>query len=301
MNSFQSHTDNINRIKQSPINSIYVATFSNDNTVKIWNITNPSNWPLIRNYTNHTQGVFGLEWISEDTIASGGYDNMIQIWSIKTGETKINIKTDSAVRTLKLLSNGFYLACGLGDGKITIHNVSNGSLISTLVGHMSYLNDLVQISDSLLASSSWENSIRIWDLTTNSTKFILTGHTSYVYGLKLISSDVLASGSLDKTIKFWDITNGQLIRNLTGHKNSIRWSIDILSDSQTLVSGSLDRTILIWNLTTGELVNSFNTCLKIRSLTVLKSLIAAKSKNPFFLLFVFFYLSIAIFLFYFFK
>jgi WD40 repeat protein len=259
-----------------------VATCSNDSTVNIWNITNPSKWFLISNYTKHNQEVFGLEWLTEDTLASGGYDKTIHIWSTISGETLRTISQNADVRSVKLLSNGFYLACGLRNNKITIHNVNNGSLISTLVGHTSYLNDLIQINEDLLASSSGDNNILIWNLTTNSTKFNLTGHTSDVFGLKLVSKDLLASGSLDKASRIWNITNGQLFNILTGHLGSIQWSIDFLSNSQTFVSGSLDKTIMIWNITTGELVNSFKTGITIRTLTILTSIRRSTSKNRIF-------------------
>jgi WD40 repeat protein len=282
INSFKAHTNQIRRIKQSPFNSNYVGTCSLDTTVKIWDMTKScwnANWSLIRTYTNHTDRVSGLEWINQDTIASGSTDDTINIWSISTGVTKLSINTSLDVRSLKLLSNGFYLACGLFNGNINIYDINNGSLISTLSGHSNWVNDLIQISKDLLASSSRDDTVRIWNLTTNSTKFILQGHTLNVNGLKLISSDLLASGSWDSTIKLWNITNGKLIRTLTGHEGSIRWSIDKFRDSQTLVSGSLDQTIKLWNLTNGELVNSFNTGLQILTLVVLTSIGRSTSKN----------------------
>jgi WD40 repeat protein len=242
---------------------------------------------LIRNYTNHTQAVLGLEWINEDTIASGGYDYTIKIWSLKTGQTKFTISTGEVVYSLKLLTNGFYLASGLQSGKINIYDINNnGSLILILVGHTNAfgVNDLILLSNDLLASSSGDRSIRIWNLTTNSTNFILQGHTERVYGLKLVSCDILASGSSDFSIKLWNITNGTLIRTLTGHTSYILNSVDFLSNSQTLVSGGyIDQKIKIWNITTGQCLNTFNNGLNIYSLTVLTS-IGRTSKAYFYLL-----------------
>ena len=85
-----------------------MATCSYDFTVKIWNISNPFNWNLIRTYTNHNQGVLGLEWINGETIASGSNDATIKIWSISTGQTKLKISTGDRVFSLKLLSNCYY-------------------------------------------------------------------------------------------------------------------------------------------------------------------------------------------------
>jgi WD40 repeat protein len=178
-----------------------------------------------------------------DTLASGSYDRTIKIWSPTTGQTKRTIQTNQYVYSLKLLNTNIHLAAGLESGDINIYNINDGNLVSSLKGHTSWVNDLVQISADLLASSSSDKTVRIWNLTTKKCKFILTGHTNWVVGLKQITSNILASGSEDRTIKLWDITSGQLIRTLTGHTNWISWSVDLLNNGQTLVSGSLDESI----------------------------------------------------------
>ena len=243
-----------------------MATCSWDYTVKIW-----SNWNLIQNYTGHISNVYDLEWITSDTIASGSYDQTIQIWSISTGQTQRTIQTESGVRALQLLNNRFHLACGILNGPIKIYNLNDGSLVKTLLGHLSHINDLILIQNGdLLASSSYDNSIRIWNLTTNKEKLILNGHSTYVYGLKLIGSNILASGCYDASIMLWNTTDGTEIRQLTGHKNGILWSVDYLSNGQTLVSGSEDKKIKFWNLKTGECLKTKEIDLPIKSLSIIK-------------------------------
>ena len=268
MNSFQAHSSHIIRIK--PLPNGFVATCSYDFTAKIWNVTTTNNkmsWNLIRTYT-HTNWVNAIEYISTNTMASGSYDSTIQIWSISTGATQMTINPGNYVTSLKLFSNGFYLAAGLNSGKINIYNINNGgSLVSTLTGHISGVNDLALIDSNLLASSGED--VRIWDLTTNTNKFILTGHTNQVVGLKLVSSDTLASGSLDKTIKMWNTTSGTLIRTLANHTNKIWWSVDMLISNQILLSSSYDGTIKMWNIFTGQVLKTINAGLLIYSLAVL--------------------------------
>jgi WD40 repeat protein len=260
-NSFEAHSDWINRIKQSPFKTNYVATSSDDKTVKIWNVSSSFYWTLITTYSQHSSYVYALEWLDNDTLASAGYlDKAIKLWSATTGQTKRTIQTNQSVYSLKLLNTNIHLAVGLDNGDINSYNINDGNLVSSLKGHTSYVEDLVQISAVLLASSSWDKTVSIWNLTTNTCKFILTGHTSHVYGLKQITPSILASGSLDATIKLWDITTGELLRTLTGHTSYILWSVDLLN-SQTLVSGSEDGTIKLWNWSTGE-------CLTIQTSTI---------------------------------
>jgi len=210
-----------------------------------------------------------LEWLDNDTLASAGWDRTIKLWSPTTGQTKRTIQTNEWVYSLKLLNTNIHLAAGLRYGDINIYNINDGTLVSSLQGHTSDVYDLVQISADLLASSSYDKTVRVWNLTTNTSKFNLTGHTSYVYGLKQITPSILASGSWDGTIKLWDMTSGRLMRTLTGHTNVIWWSVDLLN-SQTLVSGSYDQTIKLWNWSTGECLSTIQTPgSNIRSLAVI--------------------------------
>jgi WD40 repeat protein len=266
LNSFKAHENYINRLKQSPFNS-YVASVSDDAKVKIWNPSSNENasWTLIRTYSNHTEWVDGLEFISEDLIATGSDDNTTQIWSISTGQTLRTIYTGSQVFSLKLLNDASSsMAIGLQSGEIKIFNVISGQLIYTFQAHSTYVFDLVLINSNLLASSSADKTIRLWNLPSFTCKFNLTGHTDRVRGLKQISFDILASGSWDATIKLWNITTGELIRTLTGHTNRIHWSLDLINNknggqsSTILVSGSMDETVKLWNWSTGECLRTIN-------------------------------------------
>ena len=216
--------------------------------------------------------MYALEFINEDTIASGGLDLSIQIWSISSGLTQRIIKTNSVVFSLKLLSNGFYLACGLENGKIEIYNINDGTLFSSINAHADRIFDLILINnDNLLVSSSRDKTIKVIDLKTNTQKFDLNSHTDDVIGLKQLSKEIFASSSLDTTIKLWNITTGKLMRTLKGHTDYIYWSLDLMGDDQTLVSGSYDQTIKFWNWKTGQLLNTIYTGTKINSLNIIYS------------------------------
>ena len=277
MKRFQAHSDFLYRIKQSPFNTNHVATCSYDNTTKIWDSSNNA-WTIIRSYTQHTSRVYGIDFIDEDTIASGSKDQTIKIWSLSSGQTIRTINANSEVNCLKLLKNRVHLTAGLLSGDINIYNINDGSLVSSLKGHTWNVNDLVQISDEIFASSG-DTTVRIWNLTANATKFILQGHGSNVNGLKQISFDIVASGSNDNNIKLWNVTNGTLIRTLTGHYTY--FSIDLLNvtnggEQTVLISGSVVQSIKTWNWKTGKCLNTLNTSnSQVFSLAVIRTLTTA--------------------------
>ena len=194
-----------------------------------------------------------------DTIASGSTDGQIRLWSISKNVTLKIISTNSSVRCLSLLGNGFHLATGLTNSNINIYNTYSGSLVLTLRGHTEQVNDLILISNgNLLASSSDDKSIRVWDLSKNTAKCTLHGHTNWVYGLKQIYLNILSSGSSDSTVRLWNITSCNLVRTLDDHRGPIYWSVDVLNDAATIVTGCADGTITLWNIESGQAVNSLN-------------------------------------------
>ncbi len=111
LNSFKAHSNQINRIKQSPFNTNYVATCSEDRTVKIWNVSSSFHWTLITTYSQHSWAVYGLEWLDNDTLASVGWDGTIKLWSPTTGQTKRTIKTNSQSVYSKIVKYQYSFGC----------------------------------------------------------------------------------------------------------------------------------------------------------------------------------------------
>ncbi|MBC6473611.1 MAG: hypothetical protein GDA48_12975 [Hormoscilla sp. GM102CHS1] len=89
----------------------------------------------------------------------------------------------------------------------------------------------------LLASGSYDKTIKIWNLGSGRLLRTLTGHSDWVKSVA-ISPDgqLLASGSWDDTIKIWNLGSGRLLRTLTGHSDWVR-SVAFSPDGQTIVSG----------------------------------------------------------------
>jgi WD40 repeat protein len=132
---------------------------------------------------------------------------------------------------------------------------SGSSIVRSLVGHSGAVWTIAMSpSEDLLASGSFDRTIKIWNPKTGTLLRTLSGHADAVRSIA-ISRDgsLLASGSSDTTIKIWNLQTGQLLRTLSGHRGAI-WSISISPDGKTLVSGAYDGDIKTWNLQTGELL-----------------------------------------------
>jgi WD40 repeat protein len=126
--------------------------------------------------------------------------------------------------------------------------------LQTLEGHSHAVESVAFSPNSqLLASGSYDNTIKLWDPTTGELRQTLKGHSDRVLSVAFSpNSQLLASGSGDNTIKLWDSTTGELRQTLKGHSHTVE-SVAFSSNSQLLASGSYDRTIKLWDPTTGKL------------------------------------------------
>jgi WD40 repeat protein len=61
-------------------------------------------WTSIQRYTNHTNTVYSVDQIDNDTMVSGSYDKTIRIWKISTGETLKTINVSTSVYVVRVFS-----------------------------------------------------------------------------------------------------------------------------------------------------------------------------------------------------
>ncbi|KAI9710002.1 MAG: hypothetical protein M1820_003080 [Bogoriella megaspora] len=102
----------------------------------------------------------------------------------------------------------------------------------------------LQFDDHMLATGSYDATIKLWDIDTGEEIRTLVGHASAVRCLQFDDSKLI-SGSLDGTLKVWNWRTGECIRTLTGHSSGI---IGLHFDGNFLVSGSMDKTIRVFDL-----------------------------------------------------
>ncbi|OCR01182.1 serine/threonine protein kinase [Oscillatoriales cyanobacterium USR001] len=139
--------------------------------------------------------------------------------------------------------------------KVKIHN---WQCVYTMPGHSSFVNSIAISPDGMiLASGSWDRTIKLWNVKTGELITTLTGHSDRVNSVA-ISPDgmILASGSSDETIKLWNLSGGDLICTLPGHSIGVN-SVAISPDGRMIAScGGSDHTIKLWNIATGKLLRT---------------------------------------------
>ena len=106
----------------------------------------------------------------------------------------------------------------------------------------------------LLASGSFDHSIRLWDVATGRLVRRLAGHDQAVVSVAFSPDGrLLASGGDDSTVRLWRVADGAQLAVLTGGTEHV-YAVAFSPDGRWLASGGRARERLrtFWHQLTGQ-------------------------------------------------
>ena len=143
------------------------------------------------------------------------------------------------------------LAIGGAQYAVELWDVDTGEQVSSLYGHRACISAFEMVSESLLASASYDRTINVWDLSRHGECMrTMRGHTDDIYALELVDGKWLASGSRDHSIRLWLWSSGACVRTLSGHKDAVSALARV--SAGRLASASADKSIRLWAVESGE-------------------------------------------------
>ncbi|MEH2395461.1 MAG: serine/threonine-protein kinase [Nostoc sp.] len=212
-------------------------------------VLNQHNWQCIQTLKGHSSMVHAIA-ISPNgqLIASGSNDHTIKLWQVGTGKL---------VRQVGRWFSGH---------SSMVHSVAF-TPISPNLSYQGKSGKSAKVADlnwGILASGSWDNTIKLWDVNTGKEIRTLVGHANWVNSVAFSpDGKFLASGSADCTIKLWQVHTGIEIQTLIGHSDSVssvayspRTLTTNSKDRQLVASGSNDYTIKLWQVYTGRNIST---------------------------------------------
>ena len=146
--------------------------------------------------------------------------------------------------------DGTRLAAG-GDGRIWIYDVASGAQFAMLSGYTENIRALAFApNNTLLASGSEDNTLRLWDTATAREVLTLAGDSNLAQALAASSPDGVPLPS-------WDPRTERLLATSNENPGRVR-SLAFSPDGTTLASGSADGRIRLWEVETGAILTSFS-------------------------------------------
>jgi WD40 repeat protein len=207
----------------------------------------------------------------------------VKLWDVQTGACVQTFGGYSdRVFSVAFSPDGRLLATGSEDHLVRIWDVRTGTLLQVLAGHADEVRSVAFSPIELrltpqapativLASGSFDGTVRLWDAATGTCLKRLQGHQGWVWSVAFSpDGQVLASSGSDRLLHLWQVSTGTWLRSLLGHTQQIR-TVAFSSDGKTLVSGSDDGTLRLWDYRRG-------TCLA--TLTGHSSWIASVAVSP---------------------
>ena len=259
----------------------YIVT-AGDTTIKIWNTRTRQ---ITYKFNGHTKMVTKVIWGGQDFIYSASRDTTIRVWNPNNGTcvrilqahahwvNHICISTQYALKFGAFNRDGTYssdikqrildskkmyndaydvrgeLLCSSSDDLTLFlwNPTETDKPVCRMHGHQQIVNHCSFSPDGrLIASASFDNSVRVWDGLTGKFIVRLIGHVENVYQICWSAdSRMIASASKDSTVKLWNLKNNKLIIDLPGHADQV-FALDWSPNGEYLCSGGKDTILRIW-------------------------------------------------------
>ncbi|KAM7514392.1 hypothetical protein LguiA_003975 [Lonicera macranthoides] len=203
----------------------YLLSGSVDKTAIVWDIKT-GEWK--QQFEFHSAPTLDVDWRNNTQFATCSTDNMIYV--CKVGENR-PIKTFSGhqgeVNAIKWDPTGSLLASCSDDYTAKIWSMKQDTCLHDLKDHAKEIYTIKWSPTGpgtnnpnqqlVLASASFDSTIKLWDVETGNLLYSLSGHRDPVYSVAFSpNGEYLASGSLDKCLHIWSVKEAKIVKTYTG-------------------------------------------------------------------------------------
>ncbi|KAI9207434.1 WD40-repeat-containing domain protein [Polychytrium aggregatum] len=237
--TLSQHTGPVMCVKWGGDGLIY--TGSRDKTIKVWD---SADGKLVRSLEGHAHWVNHLTLSTDYVLRSGPYDHTGKIFTSREEAHRVAIERYHQFKGPKPER----LASGSDDHTLFLWEPSTTKkAIARMTGHQQLVNHLSFSPDGrMIASASFDKSVKLWDGVTGKFINTLRGHVGSVYQTTWSAdSRIVLSGSKDSTLKCWDLKTHKIKMDLPGHLDEV-FSVDWSPRGDRVASGGKDRILKIW-------------------------------------------------------
>jgi transducin (beta)-like 1 len=208
----------------------YLLSGSYDTTAIVWDVSEPKVDPVVQQFTEHEAPALDVDWKDDNCFASCSTDKTVHIYRIGQGiPLKIYRGHTDEVNAVKWDPSGTYLASCSDDCTAKVWEVGSDRS-GPLYDFTSHRQEIYTVKwsptgpgssnplkDSVLATASFDGTVRLWSISDGSCMRIFNRHRDSVYSVAFSpSGDYLASGALAGQMYIWDIAKGCHVKSYKG-------------------------------------------------------------------------------------
>lgn len=280
----QGHFDSTNTLAYSP-DGAKVVTGSDDGKIKIWDVVSGF---CLATFDDHASAVTSVRFSKKGNVLfSASFDGTVKAYDLIRYR---NFRTFTATKRLRFNSLAVdpsgEIVCGASEDSFDIYvwSVQTGQLLDTLAGHQGPISAITfGVENNLLASASWDKTVRIWNIFDRSQHVEpLEIHHDVLAIAMRPDSQQIAVSTLNGQLQFWDIELAKQVANidtrkdiLSGRflndkfeaKNSARskffTTINYSFDGLTLIAGGFNNSICLYDISNEVLLRRFRVSLNM--------------------------------------
>jgi len=245
-NILEGHNDAVRSVVFSPDGQT-IATASEDNTVRLWNISGKE----IKKFTLKNQ-IFRNVIFSSDSkkIAAIDSQNNATVWDIK-GQKIASFagqNEEQFMSSICFSPDGKVIVAPSQKNTVTLWHI-DGRKIKTIDGHK---NPVWAISCSpdgtRIVTADRSGTLIIWSADGQQIKTFQASEKS-IFGVSFSpDSKTIATAAGDTTVKLWNLDGKEIIAKEPRKHDNYAISVSFSPDGEAIASTSADNTIKLWSI-----------------------------------------------------
>ena len=210
-----NHDDVI--ISSVPIRNGLVLTGAHDKTLRVWKADTAT---CLLKFTEHTEPIECMQWISDTEIVSGDWAGVLLRWDIDGNLLQRYEGHTDWVRGCTVLPNGKLLSWS-DDAELRVWDMGSGACLETLEGHDAPVRGGLSLDEHRWLSWSEDATLRVWSLDTWQCLMVLDGHASQIDTVRVLSDGRIVASNYEDidiptVVKVWDGESGECLQTFTG-------------------------------------------------------------------------------------
>jgi len=211
--SFENHLKQVNGLWLSHPDEKQLLTFSNDHTVRLWDVQTGNE-------------IFSWEAGDKVQAAAFSFDNQYVAAGDNTGNVYLWSRTNGSL----------------------VHTFRVGEKHRAKVVHLAFQPNVDNVSKGLILAVSFDDhSVWMWSTKTKDVEYSFSQLGEVAKHAVFSPDGRFLMATSDSFIRVWDVEKGQLIQKIGGHTGDVVYAA-YANDGKWIISAGLDQTARLWSI-----------------------------------------------------